>query len=123
MFINLFICQYNIFKGEKIQFKKGNLDTTKECIKAFSKATKYFIFGGFSKLLLKKKSDKEIKIDTKEKEIDLLSKEYFENNDFAKQDFKDKIIFIVKNKNPNANIKGYYYELDITKEALENGKV
>jgi len=55
IFINLFICQYNIFKGKKIYFSDGGRDVTNDCIDSFAEATKYFTYGGFSKLLLEKK--------------------------------------------------------------------
>ena len=36
IFINLFICQYNIFKGQKIRFFENEKDVTDKCIKFFS---------------------------------------------------------------------------------------
>ena len=73
IFINLFICQYNIFKGQKISFKdKKYKDVTGKCIDSFREDTKFFTYGGFSRLLLEKKNKKETKID----EIEILSKVY-----------------------------------------------
>jgi hypothetical protein len=74
IFINLFICQYNIFKGKKIYFRgKNGEDATDECIDSFAEATKYFTYGGFSKLLLEKKENQE----TQKDEVDILSQEYY----------------------------------------------
>ena len=116
IFLNLFICQYNIFNGEKIYFYEGNKNTTDKCINYFSKSTKYFIYGGFSKLLLEKK----IKINNEEEEKNLLSKEY--DNDIKNQVFDEKLIFIVKYPKPKGKNLGKYYNLDISNEALENGE-
>ena len=118
IFIKLFICQYNMFKGQKITFWNGNINTTKECIDSFSKATKYFIYGEFSQLLLAKT----YKVETEEQEKDLLSQEYFGHNDLEKEEFKDEIIFIVKKENKDERFKGVYYRLNISKEALEKGE-
>ncbi len=117
IFINLFICQYNIFKGEKIIFKKGKNDVTEECINSFAEATKYFTYGGFSKILLEKND----KLDTKKDEVDILSKEY--DNDLINEKFDKKLIFIVKNKNGKfGECRGIYYNLNISTEALKNGE-
>ena len=120
IFINLFICQYRIFKGKKILFKINDRDVTEECIDSFAEATKYFTYGGFSKLLLEKKDNLSDKLD----DIDILSKEY--DNDLEKENFDKKLIFIVENKNPSPgkNVKnvGVFYNLDISKNALENGE-
>jgi hypothetical protein len=118
IFINLFICQYNIFEGKKIYFSKGDEDMTDKCIKSFAEATKYFTYEGFSKLLLEKK--KEDQQDTKD-EIEILSKEY--DNDLKNENFDKKLIFIIKNKDGKFGDKlGIYYVLNISTDALENGE-
>ena len=118
IFINLFICQYNIFKGQKICFLgKNGEDVTKKCIDSFAEATKYFTYGGFSKLLLEKKDNKE----TQKDEVDILSQEY--DNDLKNEKFEKKLIFIVKNKDGKfGNCVGKYYNLNISTEALKNGE-
>jgi len=108
IFINLFICQYNKFGGSKLRFYKKEKDVTKECIDSFAEGTKYFTYGGFSKLLLGERSRNDSKMDS----IDLLSQEY--DNDL-KKDFNKKLIFIIKDKK-------IYYTLDISTEALKNGE-
>ena len=117
IFINLFISQYNIFKGRKIYFSENGKDVTKKCIENFAKATKYFTYGGFSKLLLEKEDNLDDKID----EIDILSKEY--KNDLENEKFEQKLIFIVKNKDNKfgQDLLGIFYKLNISNEALENG--
>jgi len=117
IFINLFISQYKIFKGKKIYFFKNEEDVTDECIDKFAEATKYFTYGGFSKLLLEKEDNLDIKND----EIDLLSKEY--KNDLERENFEQKLIFVVENKdNKFGDLLGIFYELDISNNALENGE-
>ena len=118
IFINLFICQYNIFKGRKIFFRgKNGEDATDECIDSFAEATKYFTYGGFSKLLLEKKDNQE----TQKDEVDILSQEY--DNDLKNEKFEKKLIFIVKNKEGKfGDCLGIYYNLNISTEALENGE-
>ena len=119
IFINLFISQYyTIFKGRKIIFKDNGKDVTKECIEDFAEATKYFTYGGFSKLLLDKNDNQDNKVD----EIDILSKEY--KNDLEKQKFDKKLIFIVKNKDEKfgKDLLGIFYKLNISTSALENGE-
>ena len=111
IFINLFIAQYNKFKGTKLIFLgKNNEDVTKKCIDEFACGTKYFIYGGFSKLLLQ-----EQKMDTSKhiEDIDILSQEY--DNDLKNEQFKEKLIFIIKNKKQ-------YYDLDISTSSLKSGK-
>jgi len=117
IFINLFICQYNIFEGRKIYFREGEKDVTDKCIDSFAEATKYFTYGGFSKLLLEeKKNNKE----TNNDEIDILSKEY--DNDLKNENFDKNLIFIVKNKDGKFGDKlGIFYKLNISTDALENG--
>ena len=119
IFINLFICQYNIFKGEKIFFRgKNGEDTTKECIDSFADSTQYCTYRCFSKLLLDKKEQQ----DEKNDELDILSKEY-DNNDIRNEKFEKKLIFIVENKDGKFGIcRGIYYNLDISDEALKNGE-
>ena len=118
IFINLFICQYNIFKGQKIYFSEGGKDVTDKCIDSFAEATKYFTYGGFSKLLLEKEDNK----NTIKDEVDILSQEY--DNDLKNEKFDKKLIFIVENKNEKFGkyLKGIYYNLDISTEALKNGE-
>ena len=118
IFINLFICQYNIFKGQKIFFRDNNNDdVTGKCIDSFAEATKYFTYGGFSRLLLKKKNEQETKID----EIEILSKQY--ENDLQNEKFNEKLIFIVKNKNGKfGDCLGIYYNLGISSDALKKGE-
>jgi hypothetical protein len=120
IFINLFICQYNIFKGKKIYFSDGGRDVTNDCIDSFAEATKYFTYGGFSKLLLEKKEKRDISND-KIDEIDILSKEY--KNDIDNETFDKKLIFIVKNKDGKfGDLLGIFYNLDISTNALTNGE-
>ena len=58
-----------------MNFLNNGKDVTKECINAFSKGTKYFTFGGFSKLLINHRE--EINNKTNEDEyINLLSQIY-----------------------------------------------
>ena len=92
---------------------------TGKCINNFAKATKYFTYGGFSRLLL----DNEDNLDNKNDEIDILSKEY--KNDLEKETFDTKLIFIVKNKDNKfgGNLLGIFYKLNISNEALENGNI
>ena len=108
IFINLFICQYNKFGGNKLTFYKNGNDVTGDCIERFAEGTKYFTYGGFSKLLLEERSRNDSKMDY----IDLLSEEY--DNDL-KKDFNKKLIFIIKDRK-------IYYNLDISTEALKNGE-
>ena len=119
IFINLFISQYNIFKGRKIYFSNNGKDVTPKCIENFAKATKYFTYGCFSKLLLDNKDN----LDNNNDEIDILSKEY--ENDLENKTFDTKLIFIVKNKDNKfgENLLGIFYELNISNEALENGNI
>jgi len=117
IFINLFICQYNIFEGRKIYFFNGDVNVTDKCIDSFAEATKYFTYGGFSKLLLEKKKEE---LDT-EDDIDILSKVY--DDDLKSENFNKKLIFVVKNKDGKfGNKLGIYYELKISTDALENGE-
>ena len=118
IFINLFICQYNIFKGEKISFLgKNDEDVTDKCINSFAEATKYFTYGGFSKLLLEKNENQEKQKD----EIDILSQEY--DNDLQNEKFNKKLIFVVENKNGKfGNYRGIYYKLKLSEEALKKGE-
>jgi len=109
----------NIFKGQKIYFSEGGKDVTDKCIDSFAEATKYFTYGGFSKLLLEKKEDNK---NTLKDEVDILSQEY--DNDLKNEKFDKKLIFIVENKNEKfgKHLKGIYYNLDISTEALKNGE-
>ena len=121
MFINLFLCQYDIFKGKKLLFYGGDEDpekVTKKCIELFAEGTKYFTYGGFSKLLLEWKNKNNSEIN----EIDLLDKEY--KDDLNNETFDKKLIFIVKNRQKNKNSKtvGKYFKLDISTKALNNGE-
>ena len=113
IFLKLFICQYNKFEGEKLTFFEKGENVTDKCIKSFALGTRYFINGGFSKLLLGEIDDKELEINNNEDYIDLLSKVY--KNDLKKENFKDKLIFIVE------NLK-IYYNLDISSNALREYK-
>ena len=122
IFINLFLSQYNKFKGEKLIFHYKNKDpkeVTKNCISIFAEGTKYFTYGGFSKLLLEWNHQNN---NEKDEIIDLLSKEY--DNDLSNENFDKKLIFIVKNnkviKNKN-NFKHSAYDLDISTSSLEKG--
>jgi energy-coupling factor transporter ATP-binding protein EcfA2 len=92
-----------------LAFFSNNNDVTIECIKSFAEGTKYFTNGGFSKLLLEENNE----FDAKKDEIDILSKEY--DNDLKNENFKKKLIFIIKNKM-------LYYNLDISEQALKNGE-
>ena len=91
---------------------------TDKCIDSFAEATKYFTYGGFSKLLLEKEDNK----NTLQDEVDILSQEY--DNDLKNEKFDKKLIFIVENKNEKFGkyLKGIYYNLDISTEALKNGE-
>ena len=122
IFINLFLSQYNKFEGEKLIFHYKNKDpkeVTKNCISIFAEGTKYFTYGGFSKLLLEWNHQNN---NEKDEIIDLLSKEY--DNDLSNENFDKKLIFIVKNnkviKNKN-NFKHSAYDLDISTSSLEKG--
>lgn len=105
IFINLFICQCYIFKGKK-KYENGE-DVTEKCINYFAEATKYFTYGGFSKLLLDKNDNRAPNFD----EVDILSKEY--KNDLEEQqqqqerDCASAIINKDKNKK-NINSKFIY---------------
>ena len=91
MFIKLFISQYSKFNG-KLIFKSGDKDVTEQCIEDFSKSTRYFTNGGFSKLLTGTDN-----IDREGKDsIDILSDIY--ENDLAGMTFPDPLIFIIKEK-------------------------
>ena len=80
-FIKLYISQFDS-KGEDIKI-------TKECIDYFINSSKYFINGGFSKLIMKKidKNDKKNKDNTDE-----LQSAY--ENDLSKAKFDDPLIYI-----------------------------
>ena len=119
IFINLFIGQYNKFGGHKLIFyelkkegkKEIKKDVTKDCIDDFSKGTKYFIYEGFSKLLLDEKPN----IKNNNDEIDLLAYGYEKKNDLYNLTFEDKLIFINKDKLE-------FNVLNISEEALKNGE-
>ena len=105
IFVNLFIGQYNKFKGIKLKFlyKDGNI--TEECIDLFAKGTKYFTNRGFVKLLLSEKN-----IGKNEEEyIELLSNVY--ENDL-KNDYTIPLIFIQKEEKK-------YIQLNISKKELK----
>ena len=91
MYIKLFISQYNKFKG-KLTFWRGKIDVTDQCIEDFSKSTRYFTNGGFSKLLT---GIDKINRNGKDS-IDILSEIY--ENDLAGMTFPDPLIFIIKEK-------------------------
>ena len=80
-FIKLYISQFDS-KGEDIKI-------TKECIDYFVNSSKYFINGGFTKLIMKKidKNDKKNKDNTDE-----LQTAY--ENDLSKTKFDDPLIYI-----------------------------
>jgi len=104
--INLFITQYNIFKGRKIYFIEYGKDVADTCIELFVEATKYFTYGGYSRLLLEKgniQNNKNNEID----EIDILSQVY--ENDLENEKFEKKLIFIVKIKIINMEIDLVYF--------------
>ena len=121
IFINLFLSQYSIFNGTKLNFQYKNKDpkeVTKECIQLFAEGTKYFTYGGFSRFLLEGKSK-----DYKDKnEIDLLDEKY--KDDLKNEKFDTKLIFIVKDKEVKENSKviGKYYKLNISTNALKDGE-
>ena len=86
-FIKLFISQFSVLNSE-IKFKNSQQkDITDECISYFSKSTKYFIDGGFAKLIMEKKNN------IKDK-IDLCLDAY--NNDLNGKSFKTPLIYIDK---------------------------
>ena len=86
-FIKLFISQFSILNA-KLKFTNSqDDDITNKCITYFSKSTKYFIEGGFAKLIMEKKHD------IKDK-IDLCLNAY--ENDLNGIKFKTPLIFIDK---------------------------
>ena len=93
------------FQREK-KYENGE-DVTEKCINYFAEATKYFTYGGFSKLLLDKNDNRAPNFD----EVDILSKEY--KNDLEEQqqqqerDCASAIINKDKNKK-NINSKFIY---------------
>ncbi len=108
IFMNLFISQYNKF-NDKIYFFLGRKNVTEECIRLFSKGTKYFTFGGFSKLLINHKDEIENK-NNEDDYINLLSQTY--ENDLKEEKFKEPLIFIIKEKK-------VWNSLDISEEGLK----
>ena len=127
IFINIFISQYAQYKkklhfsrvvGNKDNREKIKKDTTDECIEKFAKCSKYFIDGGFDKLLTgvykSKKTDY----------IDQLSEIY--DNDLKNMKFKEPLIFINKEENkyqelilPESDSKLYQNSADYLKEMKE----
>ena len=111
-FINIFISQFEIFKGKIIKFINSKKDDiTKECIKIFAESTIYFTNGGFAKLIIDKTKQKKDKID--------LCLDAYEN-DLSKVEFKTPLIFVDKNtkkfqfeKLPNINGVIDYTKVDI----------
>ena len=87
IFIKLFISQYSKFTN-KLTFKEGKKDETETYIKEFAECTKYFTSGGFAKLLMLKKYDKDY--------IDLLSENY--DSDLKDTNFDNPLIFLSKEK-------------------------
>ena len=88
IFIKLFISQYNKFKSKLRFLGENKEDVTEQCIKEFSKCTRYFTNGGFSRLMtgLDKYDDSN--------ELDILSKVY--DNDLRNMKFTIPLIFIIK---------------------------
>ena len=88
IFIKLFVSQFNIFKS-KIKFlrmeKEEEKDSIKEYIDEFTNSTKYFLNGGFAKLLIGINNN-----NNKEKDyLDLLSDAYC--NDLLEMEFLSPI--------------------------------
>jgi hypothetical protein len=109
IFIRLFISQYNKFNS-KLHFMETNdkgikIDVTDKCIKDFARSTKYFIDGGFQKLIMEKINEEKLKKENKDY-VDLLSDVY--ENDLKGKSFDIPLIFIIKE-----TMK--YEELEITK--------
>ncbi len=89
-FIKIYISQFNTFKSKLIFKDTENKDITDKCIDNFAKSTKYFINGGFAKLIMQKKSIKnifELCLDAYESD---LSKEKFETKSIEIFDFDRK---------------------------------
>jgi hypothetical protein len=94
-FIKLFISQYKKFNEKKIVCTDSNGNNiTKKCINDFIQATKYFTNGGFSKLIMELKEDKEID------KFDLCLKAY--ENDLSNKEFKT--LFYVDSKTKKCRI-------------------
>ena len=115
IFINLFISQYNKFKS-KIKLlrieKEEEKDSIDEYIEEFTNFTKYFINGGFAKLLTEINNN-----NIKEKDyVDLLSEAYC--NDLLDMEFPSPFGFMTKEKEKSE--KSYNYTND--SEEYKNSK-
>ena len=116
IFIKLFISQFNRFNS-KIKFFKDGKDITEQLIGEFCRSTRYFINGGFAKLLTKIGDIYE----NEKNSIEILS--YIYENDFYDMKFNEPLIFINKEKmlfyklyfSINNNSKDYLKQI---KEAL-----
>lgn len=86
-FIKLYISQFDSI-GKKLRFTNSNENITQKCIKYFADSTKYFINGGFAKLIMEKKHINDI--------FDLCLDAY--ENDLSKAKFDTPLIFIDKKK-------------------------
>ena len=90
IFIKIYTSQFNTFKSKLTLKNTQNKNITDECIEYFAKNTKYFINGGFAKLIMQKKSIKnifELCLDAYESD---LSKEKFETKSIEIFDFDRK---------------------------------
>ena len=118
IFIELFISQLGKF-GTKLKFISNSKDVTEEFIQQFAKSIKYFIYGGFIKMITEINAYKNKKI------IDLLSNIY----EYDIKNFDIPLIFIneekklstyVKIQDKNSNeFKSSEYYLSPIKNALD----
>jgi len=91
IFIKLFISQFNQFNSE-IKFFVDGIDITKQFIVDFCRSTRYFINGGFAKLL----TENDDIYKNEKNSIDILSKIY--ENDFYDMKYSEPLIFVNKEK-------------------------
>ena len=89
IFIDLFISQYGKL-GNKLQFLSNSQDMDKSFVREFRKFTKYFIYGGFAKMIT------EINKIKNKDYLDLLTHLY--NNDLKLIELNTSLIFINKEK-------------------------
>ena len=131
IFIHLFISQISQFKN-KFQFlqiikKKDKAEeiiknVTSECMEKLANCIKYFIDGGFQKLLTG------VYISEKEDYIDKLSEVYDKDKDLNVKEFNDPLIFIQENQKKinekNIEIDNYkkYYIAELDNQKHKNSE-
>ena len=107
-FIKLFISQFNMFTSNLKFTNTMDEDITDKCIMNFAKSTKYFINGGFAKLIMQKKYIKDI--------FELCLDAY--KSDLSEEKFDIPLIFVDKEKR-----KFKFEKLpDISEEETKNTK-